>query len=96
MSAPERLSLFWRAQDIAIARSWALVERSGIPGARARVELVVSSRYPEWSPAEVERLLDEICQREDPAAWLERLHRRADEITLGFDDLHAGLGYAGT
>jgi hypothetical protein len=81
MSPPERLVLFWRAQETAIARSWALVARSGVRGARARIELVVRARYPEWSDAEVERLLDAICQREDPAAWLARLRRSADEIT---------------
>ena len=79
MSPPERLTLFWRAQEIAIARSWALVHRSGLQGERAGVELVIRSRYPEWSDAEVQRLLGAICQREDPAAWLERLRLRAGE-----------------
>jgi hypothetical protein len=82
MSPPERLTLFWRTQDIAIARSWALVDRSALQGERAGVELVIRSRYPEWSDAEVERLLSAICQQEDPAAWLGRLRQRANEITL--------------
>jgi hypothetical protein len=84
MSAPERLRLFWRAQDIAIARSWALVDRSGLQDKRACVELVIRSRYPEWSEKEVERLLDAICEREDPSAWLDRLRQRANEIELEF------------
>jgi hypothetical protein len=82
MSATERLRLFWRAQEVAIARSWALAERSGLGEPRARVDLVIRSRFPEWSDAEVERLLSAICQREDPAAWLGRLRQRASEITL--------------
>jgi hypothetical protein len=82
MSAPERLRLFWRAQDIAIARSWALVERAGLMDPHARIDLVIRSRYPEWSEEEVERLLDAICEREDPSAWLDRLRQRGNEITL--------------
>jgi hypothetical protein len=82
MSPAERLRLFWRTQEVAIARSWALVDRSGLHGERAGVELVIRSRYPEWSDSEVERLLSAICQREDPAAWLERLRQRANEIKL--------------
>lgn len=80
MSAPERLRLFWRTQEIAIARSWALVDRSGLQKERGGVELVIRSRYPEWSDAEVQRLLDAICEREDPSAWLDRLRQRANEI----------------
>jgi hypothetical protein len=80
MSPAERLALFWRAQEIAIARSWALVERSDLIDPRARVQLVVRSRYPEWSDPEVMRLLDAICEREDPETWLARLERRAAEI----------------
>jgi len=82
MSAPERLKLFWRAQSVAIARCWALVDRSGIEEPRARVQLAIRSRYPEWSEEEVERLLDAICEREDPSVWLDRLRRRANEISL--------------
>lgn len=82
MSPAERLAQFWRLQEIAIARSWALVDRSGLQGERAGVELVIRSRYPEWSDAEVQRLLGAIFQREDPAAWLGRLRQRANEITL--------------
>jgi hypothetical protein len=81
MTPAQRLTLFWRAQEIAIARSWALVERSGIADARARVELVIRSRYPQWSDAEVARLLDAIRRREGPAAWLDRLRLRAEKIT---------------
>ncbi len=82
MSVPERLRLFWTAQDVAIARSWALVDRSGLHGKRAGVELVIRSRYPGWSEEEVELLLHAICEREDPSAWLDRLRQRANEITL--------------
>jgi hypothetical protein len=81
MTPTERLGLYWRAQEVAIARSWALVERSGVADPRTRVELVIRSRYPEWSDAEVTRLLAAICEREDPSAWLARLERRAVEIT---------------
>lgn len=84
MSPTDRLARFWRMQDIAIARSWALVERSGLHAERAGVELVIRSRYPEWSDREVEQLLDAIYQREDPAAWLGRLRQRANKITLEF------------
>jgi hypothetical protein len=87
MSAPERLRLFWRTQEIAIARSWALVDRSGLQKERGGVELVIRSRYPEWSDAEVQRLLGAICQREDPATWLGRLRQRANEITLELSPL---------
>jgi hypothetical protein len=81
MSPQERMARFWRLREIAVARSWALVERSGIADPMARIELVVRSRYPEWSDAEVGRLLDAIRSREDPAVWLERLRARAAEIT---------------
>jgi hypothetical protein len=81
MAPEERLAKFWRMQEIAIARSWALVERSGVIEPMARIELVIRSRYPEWSDAEVRRLLDAIRASEDPAAWLERLRDRAAEIT---------------
>ncbi len=80
MSPEERLARFWRLQEIAIARSWALVERSGLTNPMARIELVIRSRYPEWSDAEVDRLLDAIRAREDPTVWLERLRSRAVEI----------------
>jgi hypothetical protein len=80
MSASGRLALFWRAQDIAVARCWALLERSGPREPQARIEFVIRSRYPEWSDAEVDRLLSAICLRHDPAEWLERLHRRTQEI----------------
>jgi hypothetical protein len=80
MSPADRLARYWRLQEIAIARSWALVQRAGLADPRARVDLVIRSRYPEWSDAEVNRLLEAICAREDPAAWLDRLRRRVDEI----------------
>jgi hypothetical protein len=80
LSPAERLRLFWRSQEIAIARSWALVERSPVQDPRACVEFVIRSRYPEWSDEEVRRLLDAICQREDPEVWLARLERTAAEI----------------
>jgi hypothetical protein len=80
MSPQERLARFWRLQEIAIARSWALVERSGLTNPMARIELVIRSRYPEWSDVDVERLLDAIRAREDPTVWLERLRSRAVEI----------------
>ena len=82
MSPTERLKRFWRLQEIAVARSWALVERSGLTDPIARVELVIRSRYPEWSDAEVEHLLAAIRAREDPIVWLERLRDRAAEITV--------------
>jgi hypothetical protein len=82
MTPAERLGLYWRAQEVAIARSWALLERSGVTDPRSRVELVVRSRYPEWSDEEVARLLDAICRREDPAVWLERLRLRAQTAAL--------------
>ena len=85
MSAPERLRLFWRAQEIAIARSWALVERAGLADPHARIDLVIRSRYPEWSDGEVERLLSAICQREDAVAWLGRLRQRANEMKAELD-----------
>lgn len=81
MSPEERLSRRWRLQEIAIARSWALAERSGVTEPMARIELVIRARYPEWSDAEVARLLGAIRVAEDPAAWLERLRDRAAEIT---------------
>jgi hypothetical protein len=81
MTAQERLARFWRMQEIAIARSWALVERSGVEDPMARIELVIRARYPEWSDAEVSRLIDAICAAENPEAWLERLRVRAAEIT---------------
>jgi hypothetical protein len=81
MSPEERLVRFRRMQEIAVARSWALVERSGIADPMARVELVIRSRYPEWSDPEVERLLEAIHTREDPTVWLDRLRDRAAEIT---------------
>jgi hypothetical protein len=81
MSPAERLKLFWRMQEIGIARSWALVERSGVAGGRARLGFVVRSRYPEWTAAQVDRLVDAICRREDPNTWLERLRGRAEEIS---------------
>ena len=81
MSSEERLAQRWRLQEIAIARSWALIERSGQLDPMARIELVIRARYPEWSDAEVQQLLDAIRAAEDPAAWLERLRVRAAEIT---------------
>ena len=81
MSPTERLARFRRLQEIAIARSWALVERSGLTDPMAHVELVIRSRYPEWSDTEVDRLLDAIRAAEDPAVWLDRLRDRAEEIT---------------
>jgi hypothetical protein len=81
MPPEERLARRWRLQEIAIARSWGLVERSGLTDPIARIELVIRSRYPEWSDAEVERLLTAIRAREDPEAWLARLRDRAAEIT---------------
>ena len=81
MSPEERLTHRWRLQEIAIARSWALVERSGLTDPLAQIELVVRARYPEWSDTEVRRLLDAIRAAEDPVAWLERLRGRAAEIT---------------
>jgi hypothetical protein len=82
MPPEERLARRWRLQEIAIARSWGLVERSGLTDPIARIELVIRSRYPEWSDAEVERLLAAIQAREDPEGWLARLHDRAAEITV--------------
>jgi hypothetical protein len=82
MSPEERLARRWRLQEIAIARSWALVQRSGLADPTARIELVIRSRYPEWSDPEVERLLDAIRAAEEPAAWLDRLRVRAEEITI--------------
>jgi hypothetical protein len=90
MSPEERLARFRRMQEIAVARSWALVERSGPADPAARVEFVIRSRYPEWSDAEVSRLLDAIRAREDPAAWLERLRTRAAEITARLQGSHGG------
>jgi hypothetical protein len=81
MSPAERLARFWRLQEIAVARSWALVERSSVSDPAGRIELVIRSRYPEWSEEEVERLLSAIRAREDPAIWLDRLRDRAVEIT---------------
>ena len=81
MTPEERLARFWRLQEIAIARSWALVERSGVTAPMARVDLVIRARYPEWSDGEVRRLLDAIRAAEEPEAWLERLRVRAAEIT---------------
>jgi hypothetical protein len=81
MSPAERLAQFWRLQEIAIARSWALVERSGLMDPRAQVRVVIRSRYPEWPDADVARLLGAICAREDPAVWLERLRLTANETT---------------
>jgi hypothetical protein len=80
MSPSQRLALFWKAQEIAVARSWALVERSGLMDPAARVRLVIRCRYPDWSDAEVTRLLDAICRREDPTEWLARLRSRAEAI----------------
>lgn len=85
MSPAGRLARFWRLQEIAVARSWALVELSGLVDPMARVELVVRSRYPEWSDVEVERLLAAIRSREDPSVWLERLRNRAAEIAAILD-----------
>jgi hypothetical protein len=81
MSPEERLARRWRLQEIAIARSWALVERSGLTDPMARIERVVRSRCPEWSDAEVERLVAAIRAYQDPDAWLARLRDRAAEIT---------------
>jgi hypothetical protein len=80
MSPPERMALFWRMQEIAIARSWALVERAGLTDPHARIDLVIRSRYPEWSDAEVERVLQAISQRESYDAWLGRLRMKASQI----------------
>jgi hypothetical protein len=81
MSPAQRLACRWRLQEVAVARSWALVERSGLTDPTARLELVIRSRYPEWSEAEVGRFLEAIRAREEPTAWLERLRSRALEIT---------------
>jgi hypothetical protein len=86
MTPPARLSRFWRMQEIAVARSWALVERSGLDDPTARIELVIRARYPEWSDPEVDRLLAAIRTREDPEVWLERLRDRATEITARLQD----------
>ena len=86
MSPQERLARFWRLQEIAVARSWALAERSGMTDPMARIELVIRSRYPEWSDAEVARLLDAIRSREDPAVWLDRLRVRAADIATRLED----------
>jgi len=80
MFPADRMAHFWRMQEIAVARSWALVERSGLVDPRARVELVIRSRFPEWSDAEVERLLHAISKRESYDVWLDRLHIKADQI----------------
>jgi hypothetical protein len=80
MSPAERLAQFWRLQEIAIARSWALVGRSGLVDPRVRLELVIRSRYPEWSDGEVAQLLHAISQRETYEAWLDRLRMKADQI----------------
>ncbi len=80
MSPAERLAQYWRLQEIAIARSWALVERSGLVDPRVRLELVIRSRFPDWSDAEVEGLLHAISQRESYDAWLDRLRMKADQI----------------
>lgn len=80
MSPADRLARFWRMQEIAVARSWALVERSGLLDPTARVELVLRSRYPEWSDAEVDRLLAAIRDREGASVWLDRLQARSAEI----------------
>lgn len=80
MSPADRLAQFWRMQEIAIARSWALVERSRLVDPRARVGFVIRSRFPEWSNEEVDSLLRAIFQRESYDAWLERLQSTADEI----------------
>jgi hypothetical protein len=80
MSPADRLRRYWRMQEIAVARSWALVERSGLVDPRARVGFVIRSRFPEWSDAEVERLLHAISQRESYDVWLDRLHFKADRI----------------
>jgi hypothetical protein len=86
MSPQERLARFWHLQEIAVARSWALAERSGMTDPMARIELVIRSRYPEWSDAEVARLLDAIRSREDPAVWLDRLRVRAADIATRLED----------
>jgi hypothetical protein len=80
LSPGERLARYWRMREIAIARSWALVERSGLADPRARIELVIRARYPQWGDADVARLLEAISTREDPADWLERLHVTAQQI----------------
>jgi len=80
LSPTERLALYWRVQEIGIARSWALVERSGLVDPAARIGLVIRSRYPEWSDAAAARLLEAICRREDPTEWLARLRSRAEAI----------------
>jgi hypothetical protein len=80
MSPADRLARYWRMQDIAIARSWALVARSGIVDPRARLDLVIHSRFPEWSDAEVDRLLHAISERESYDAWLDRLRMKAEVI----------------
>jgi len=95
MSPADRLARYWRLQEIAIARSWALVERSGLMDPRARLELVIRSRFPEWSDAEVQRLLSAICQRESPAAWLGRLRRRASEIEAALVRSESGHAESG-
>lgn len=80
MSPADRLAQFWRTQEVAIARSWALVERSGLMDPRARVELVIRARFPEWADAEVETLLHAIAQHESYDAWLDRLRVKADQV----------------
>jgi hypothetical protein len=85
MSPADRLARFWRMQEIAVARSWALVERSGLLDPMARVELVLRSRYPEWSDAEVDRLLAAIRDRDGASVWLDRLQARSAEIKAALD-----------
>ena len=85
MSPADRLGRFWRMQEIAVARSWALVERSGLLDPMARVELVLRSRYPEWSDAEVDRLLAAIRDRDGASVWLDRLQARSAEIRAALD-----------
>jgi hypothetical protein len=81
MTPAARLASFWRAQEAATARSWALLGRSGLDDPRDRIRLLIRARYPDWPDADVDRLLAAICDREDPAEWLDRLRRRAQEIT---------------
>jgi len=86
MTAAERLVRLHRLQEIAVARSWALVERSGLTDPGERLEMVIRSRYPEWSDDQVTELLAAICAREPASAWLDRLKNRSAAIAEKLDD----------